>query len=58
MIGNRLFPLKIVPENTEDAFKAQSKEQVAQCDKKENDIIDFQDAFQNEVQDNSSLWDF
>ena len=58
MISNHLFPLRIVPDHTEVAFKAKSKEEVVCCDKKENDSADFQAAFQIEVQDESSLWHF
>ena len=34
MTSNRLFPLRIVSNNTEVAFKAESKEEVVHCDKK------------------------
>ena len=53
MTSNHLFPLRIVSDNTEAAFKAESKEEVVHCDKKENDSADFQHAFQTEVQDDS-----
>ena len=53
MTSNHLFPLKIVPNNTEDAFKEESKEEVAHCNKKQNDSVDFQATFQTEVQDDS-----
>ena len=49
MTSNRLFPLKIVPDNTEVAFKAESKEEVVYCDMKEKDSADFQAPFQTEV---------
>ena len=44
--------------NTRVAFKVESKEEVIHCDKKENDNVDFQAAFQTEVQDESWLWHF
>ena len=53
MTSNRLFPLRIVPDNTEAAFKAESKEEVVHYNNKENDSADFHDAFQTEVQDDS-----
>ena len=40
MTHNHLFPLRIVLENTEAAFKEESKE-VVHCNKKENDNTDF-----------------
>ena len=58
MTSNRLFPLKIVLDNTESTFKEESKEEVVHCDKKENGSADFQVAFQTEVQDDSWLWHF
>ena len=41
MTSNFLFPLRIVPENTKDAFKVESKEEVVYYDKKEKDSVDF-----------------
>ena len=41
MTSNRLFPLRIVPDNIEAVFKAESKEEVVHCNKKENDSADF-----------------
>ena len=49
MTSNRLFPLRIVPDNTEAAFKVESKEEVVHYEKKENDSVDFQVAFQTEA---------
>ena len=46
MTSNRLFPLRIVPDNTEAAFREEIKEEVVHCDKKENDRADLQVAFQ------------
>ena len=53
MTRNHLFPLRIVPYNIEVALKVESKEEVVHCDKKENDTVDFQAAFQTEVHDDS-----
>ena len=39
--------------NTRVVSKAESKDEFLHCDKKENDITDFQAAFQTEVQDDS-----
>ena len=44
--------------NTRAALKAESEEVDKHFDKKENDSIDFQVAFQTEVQDESQLWHF
>ena len=41
MTRNRLFPLRIVPDNTKAAFKVESKEEVVHCNKKENDSTNF-----------------
>ena len=41
MTRNHLFPLRIVPDNTEAAFKAESKEELVYCDKKEKGNADF-----------------
>ena len=49
MTNNRLFPLRIVPDNTEATFNAESKEEVVRCDKKENDNVVFQATFQTEI---------
>ena len=49
MTSNRLFPLKIVPDNTGTAFKENSKEEVVHYDNKENDSAEIQAAFQTEV---------
>ena len=51
MTSNRLFPLRIILDmkgktNTGVGFKAESKEMVEHFDKKENDSIYFQVAFQ------------
>ena len=58
MTSNRLFPLRIVPDmkgklNSGAAFKEESKEIIPLLDKKENQSVDFQDAFQTKVQDES-----
>ena len=45
-------------ENTRDACKEESKEEVVYCNKKENGSADLQAAFQTEVQDDSWLWHF
>ena len=63
MTGNRLFPLRIIPDmkgktNTGATFKAESEEVHKHFDKKENDSADFQAAFQTVVQDDSWLWHF
>ena len=55
MTRNRFFLLRILPDNKEAAFKAESKEEFVHCDKKENDSVDFQAAFQTKVQDDSWL---
>ena len=41
MTSNLLFPLRIVPDNTEATFKAESKEEFVYCDKKEKDGVNF-----------------
>ena len=51
MTSNHLFPFRIVPHikgntKTGAAFKAESKEEVVHCDKKENDNGEIQVAFQ------------
>ena len=58
MTRNHVFPLRIVPDNTRVRFKEESKEELVDCDKKENDSADFQAAFQTEVQVDSWLWHF
>ena len=63
MTSNRLFPLIIVPgmkgkTNTRVVFKEESKEVVEYLDKRENDNVYFQAAFQTKVQDESWLWHF
>ena len=63
MTRNHLFPLRIIPDmkgnkNIGAAFKEESKEIVEPLDKKENGSVDFQAAFQTEVQDESWLWHF
>ena len=58
MTSNRLFPLRIVPDNTIFALKEKIKEEFVHCDKKENGNVEIQAAFQTEVQDDSWLWHF
>ena len=58
MTSNRWFPLRIVPNNIEAAFKEESKEEVVHYDKKEKDSTNFQSAIQIEVQDDFWLWHF
>ena len=53
MIRNHFFPLNIAPKNTKFSFKAESKEEVVHCDKKENDSVEIQAVFQPKVQDES-----
>ena len=58
MKRNILFPLRIIPyikgkTNTGVAFKAERKGVDKHFDKKENDSVGFQAAFQIEVQDES-----
>ena len=58
MTSNHLFPSRIMSDMkgktiTRVAFKEERKEADKHCDKKENDSVDFQAAFQTEVQDES-----
>ena len=63
MTSNCLFPLRIIlyikgNTNTGAPFKEESKEVDKHFNKKENGKVDFQDAFQTKVQDESWLWHF
>ena len=58
MTSSRLFPFRIVPENTRAAVKEESKEEVVYFDNKENHIVEIQAAFQTKVHDDFSLWHF